>query len=1236
MGISRTQLADLLESQPLADLTAAGQPVFAVSMPDLDVVWINPAALSLFGVTGSEEMASALEAGTDSVIRQLARTARRSRAGGAPQLQKLLFRRDGRAGTVLTVRCWSVSASVAGQSLFWFAALDAPEALRIPPEKAETASAEKSLQKPDVKQAPDSVPVETAAPLDNVPKEQEPPARRRHVRFMWRSDGDGRLQSIDGALCEVMGCDNGDLIGKTFDELIESLPLQPGGPLRAALARRDTWSRIEVLWPFTGSNKCAPVTLGGLPSFDRAGLFDGYSGFGVIHLDDVVEKPQLIVSRTETPGEDKDSSEGRAGTPGSTLPLEDDHAAGDKPVAGLSQAPQGGPAHGGNVVSLRAWQTGNKTTPDAATRPAEQSVPDPASGEPAAGNNAAGDTGNGSSVIAPRHSEKPDEIGRTRQSENSETSSRDDRHDSAGSAPEEKPGLHLSIPKAGSEGSIELSASERNAFREIARALGARTRDRDDAADDKLPKTSPSTDATPEQTASQNEAATDEVPGKDASGTEVIVGAGKTADKTEDEKFNGGEAEVAAATGSALPEPDDAQNFEPASMTGLAAAIAATHAAARKAAETADKEERDSAGASEIEAEADDAIVDESRPDSDSDESMADDDGLAGDVPAEVVSVDDDAAAGESVESGAASENVASSEDDMEAIDGEALQDSESGASEGNAVAAGGDKAVSERMATEEAVNVGTSVPDQSVSGAGLVPATPMEGDVAPLAAIARQQPSRDSAVAALIDRLGFGVLLSQDGEAVYANQPLLDRLGYRDFNSFQGAGGIIRMFRGRDPELLAREAAGGAIPVITRAGDVLAMDGKAHNASWNGAPATLLTLQPSQMLEREAKLRGLELDIRKRESEVRELHSILDTATDGVALLDEEGRILSLNGSGQALFGYDQNEVVGEKLTVLLARESHGAAMDYFNGLKSNGVRNVLNDGREVVGRASKGGAIPLFMTIGCISNGPEQRFCAVLRDVTQWKKAERELSESRQEAERTSTLKSEFLAKISHEVRTPLNAILGFAEVIIDERFGPIANERYKDYLKDIHASGTHVLSLINDLLDLSKIEAGKLELDFGSVDVSKVVNECVSIMQSHAIRERVIMRLSLAPRLPNVVADERSLRQIILNILSNAVKYNEPGGQVIVSTALTDAGAAVIRVRDTGIGMSDKDVELALEPFRQIATSRKSGGTGLGLPLTKALVEANRASFTIKSKKDEGTLVEVAFPQTRVLAE
>ena len=253
----------------------------------------------------------------------------------------------------------------------------------------------------------------------------------------------------------------------------------------------------------------------------------------------------------------------------------------------------------------------------------------------------------------------------------------------------------------------------------------------------------------------------------------------------------------------------------------------------------------------------------------------------------------------------------------------------------------------------------------------------------------------------------------------------------------------------------------------------------------------------------------------------------------------------------------------------------------------------------------------------------------------VEAFKKTEAEMRAATREAQRAAAVKAEFVAKISHEIRTPLNAITGFAEVIMGERFGPIGNERYREYLKDIHAAGLHVVSLLNDLLDLSKIETGQLDLSFANVSLNELTQQCVGIMQPQASRARIIIRTSLTPGLPQVVADERSLRQVVLNLLSNSIRFTGPGGQVIVSTAFADSGEAVLRVRDTGVGMSEKDVEAALEPFRQAATSGSwgSGGTGLGLPLTKALAEANRAHFSIKSAPNAGTLIEVAFPPTRI---
>lgn len=367
----------------------------------------------------------------------------------------------------------------------------------------------------------------------------------------------------------------------------------------------------------------------------------------------------------------------------------------------------------------------------------------------------------------------------------------------------------------------------------------------------------------------------------------------------------------------------------------------------------------------------------------------------------------------------------------------------------------------------------------------------------------------------------------------------------------------------------------------------------------------------------------------------IHELESVLDTAADGVVILNAKGTILSLNRSAEALFGYEQHEIQGESVTALLATESHIAILDYLEGLMAGGIYSLLN-GREVLGRVKQGGTIPLFLTMGTISDGPEQKFCMVLRDMTSFKKAESELLRAKQAAEQASAHKSDFLAKISHDVRTPMNAIVGFTELMLEERFGPVGNPRYLEYLKDVRDSGNYVVSLINDLLDLAKIEAGKIELSFVRTNLNDLVARCISLLQNEASKAQVILRLSYSAKLPPIVADERSLQQIILNLLSNAIKYTETGGQIIVSTCLTDFGEAVLRVRDNGIGMKEDEIRAAFEPFRQLSTTHSKRGSGLGLSVTKALVEANRGLLHISSSPGQGTLAEVLFPPTRVLAE
>jgi PAS domain S-box-containing protein len=528
----------------------------------------------------------------------------------------------------------------------------------------------------------------------------------------------------------------------------------------------------------------------------------------------------------------------------------------------------------------------------------------------------------------------------------------------------------------------------------------------------------------------------------------------------------------------------------------------------------------------------------------------------------------------------------------------------------------------------------------------------PTEAAVEPGSETARQR--QPNSHADVLDKLPIAVLVNRGDEALYANRTLLDLLDYADLDDLKAGGNVSRLIKE------ASRTDGGAMILIDRLNHLISVNAVLSSVSWLGEAATLMAfrhpdgggevkvLTPEEAEEAElaaefaaedeesaARVNALRLDVDARESRISELVAMLDTATDGVVTIDERGRVLSLNKTAEALFGYDQREVTGELFTLLFAAESHAPALDYLEGLKGGGVASVMNDGREVVGRVRQGGKIPLFMTMGQITEGSERRFCAVLRDITAWKKTEGELVEARKAAEKASAQKSDVLAKISHEIRTPLNAIIGFAEVMAEERFGPIGNDRYKEYLRDIHQSGGYVISLVNDLLDLAKIEAGKLDLDFVSVNLNEIALSTVALLQPEAQRGRVVLRSGLAPKLPPVVADQRSIRQIVINLLSNAVKFTDAGGQVIVSTALGDQGEAILRVRDTGIGMDDNELALALEPFRQVPTTRRKGGTGLGLPLTKALVEANRAAMSITSVKKEGTLVEVTFPPQRVLA-
>ncbi len=256
---------------------------------------------------------------------------------------------------------------------------------------------------------------------------------------------------------------------------------------------------------------------------------------------------------------------------------------------------------------------------------------------------------------------------------------------------------------------------------------------------------------------------------------------------------------------------------------------------------------------------------------------------------------------------------------------------------------------------------------------------------------------------------------------------------------------------------------------------------------------------------------------------------------------------------------------------------------------------------------------------------------------DITQLKRRESELQKAKEEAEQASRAKSQILANMSHELRTPLNAIIGFSEVIRDAILEPVG-ERYRDYARDIHNSGQHLLSLINDVLDLAKIETGYFDLHEEKVEVAGLVATCLPIVDQRAKKGGIDLGTSLTTDLPPIWADRLRLKQIVLNLLSNAIKFTPSGGKVTVSAAHASDGGVTIRVTDTGIGMRPEEIPIALEPFRQIEGSlnRQYEGTGLGLPLAKQLIGLHGGALLIESQLGKGTTVCVSVPPSRVIQE
>lgn len=498
-----------------------------------------------------------------------------------------------------------------------------------------------------------------------------------------------------------------------------------------------------------------------------------------------------------------------------------------------------------------------------------------------------------------------------------------------------------------------------------------------------------------------------------------------------------------------------------------------------------------------------------------------------------------------------------------------------------------------------------------------------------------------------LLDLLPTGILIYRLDRLLYANPAFLARMGYAGLNALEDAGGLDALYvepgvssasstsQGGTPVTISATLANGEAPLATTVAHL-------HTIDWDGesAHALICALPPAAPVAAAAVIAETveplvpesfpyapELESAAGDADAEDLAAILDTTAEGIVMFDAEGNIHACNRSAEALFGYDGTALLEQNLVTLFAPESQRIVADYLDSVKSQDIASLLDHGREVLGREKKGGVIPLAMIMGRTRpDGPN--FFAVFRDLSQSKKGESELTQARRLVDGAANAKADMLARISHEIRTPLNAIIGFAEVMISERFGTLGNERYGEYMKDIRASGERVIAIIDDLLELSRIETGKLDLNFANLNLNDLVEACVTVMQPQANRERIIIRTSLAHALPQVSVDARAMRQITMNLISNSIRLASAGGQVIVSTALSDRGEIALRIRDTGHGLTEREVAAAMEPFRTPPPGDAEDNSALSLSLTKALVEANRARFNIKAGANSGTLIEVVF--------
>lgn len=367
--------------------------------------------------------------------------------------------------------------------------------------------------------------------------------------------------------------------------------------------------------------------------------------------------------------------------------------------------------------------------------------------------------------------------------------------------------------------------------------------------------------------------------------------------------------------------------------------------------------------------------------------------------------------------------------------------------------------------------------------------------------------------------------------------------------------------------------------------------------------------------------------EAKEREVETAHIYrAIVRFAVDGVVSLTEDGAILALNPAAERMSGYREEELIGRDVAELLPPETLSPFLDL--------LQNVPRDGAttEIALRHRSGDDLPVEVSLGRSHVNAESLITAVLRDISERKVTEAALRSAKETAERINRSKDQFLASMSHELRTPLNAVIGLAGLLTRQTHGPL-NEKQQQYLSQIEASGQHLLSLINDILDLAKIEADKLELELEPVDVAKLVEECVALVRESVVAKEIRLSVELERGLPALIADRRRTKQVVLNLLSNAAKFTPAGGSITVG-AHFNGREVVFSVADTGEGIDQHRVDDLFVPFEQLDSSlaRSHEGTGLGLALSKQFVELQGGTMEVESELGKGSTFSFRIPIDR----